>query len=178
MAQIDQLMLSERLYDVESRTYDLFQTEIKQQSRTPASAGLPDNSIKIPPSLYTACCLTVFVYVALALREIPAGAGMYNVYIERLTTVLQEIEIVKTCKSYPRTLLWILGAGGAGAAGRNQRGWYVKQLVDFCQDRKIYEWTEMNAAFGNPMHLLPLYKKELMEVWNEVEELRIMREIM
>jgi hypothetical protein len=73
--------------------------------------------------------------------------------------------------------LWILGTGGVAALGRKQRRWYVKQLANFCQDRKIYEWDAMREAFGNPMHLAPRYMKEFMDVWNEVEELRIMRDL-
>jgi hypothetical protein len=177
MAQIDQLMLSDHFYEIERRTYDLLQAEIGPRSRTPSSADLPDNSIKILPSLYTACCLTVIVYVALALREVPAGAGMFYTLIERLTTVVQGIDIVQACALYPNISLWVLGTGGAGARGRKKRGWYVKQLADFCHDRNIYDWDAMNEVFSSPMHLVLIYKRELMDVWNEVEELRITREL-
>ena len=170
-------MLSDRFYAVERRTYDLLQAETRCQPNAAIPADVSDGSIRIPSSLYTACCLTALIYVSLALREIPPRAGFFNTPVERLTRVIQEIDIVKACSTYPKTLLWILSTGGAAALGRKQRGWYVKQLADFCQEQKMYEWDAVREAFGNPMHLAPRYVKELMDVWNEVEELKIMRDL-
>jgi hypothetical protein len=176
MTEVDQLMLSDRLYDIQRRTYNLIQAEFRNQSST-TTIDTFDDSIGIPSSLYIAYCFTTLTYVSLALREIPPSAGFFNMLVERLTTVLQDIEIVKACTNYPRSLLWILGTGGAAALGRKQRGWYVEQLADFCQERKIYVWDAMREAFGNPMHLIPEYMKEFLDVWNDVEELKIMRDL-
>jgi hypothetical protein len=170
-------MLSDRFYAIERRTYDLLQAEVRCQSNTTISADVSDDSIRIPSSLYTACCLTALIYISLALREIPPRAGFFNTPVERLTRVVQEIDIVTARSTYPKTLLWILATGGAATLGRKQRGWYVAQLADFCQERKMYEWDVMREAFGNPMHLAPEYMKEFMDVWNEVEELRIIRDL-
>ncbi|KFY94381.1 hypothetical protein V500_03280 [Pseudogymnoascus sp. VKM F-4518 (FW-2643)] len=177
ITKIDQLMLSDRFYAIERRTYDLLQAEVRCQRNAAISADVADDSIGIPSSLYTACCLTALIYVSLALREIPPRAGFFNTPVERLTRVVQDIDIVKACTAYPKTLLWILGTGGAAALGRKQRGWYVTQLADFCQERKMYEWNVMRVALGNPMDLAPEYMKGFMDVWNEVEELRIMRNL-
>jgi hypothetical protein len=177
MTKVDPLMLSDHFYEIERRTYDLMQAEFRHQSSTAPLADTSVYSIKIPSSLYAACCFTTLIYVSLALREIPPSAGFFDTLTERLTTVAQDIEIIKACTNYPKILLWILGTGGAAAVGRKQRAWYVKQLADFCHERKIHAWESMREAFGNPMHLVPEYIKEFMNVWNEVEELKLMRDL-
>jgi hypothetical protein len=176
MTKVDQLMLSDRLYDIQRRTYNLIQAEFGLQSN-PAPATNSVDSVKIQSSLYIAYCFTTLAYVSLALREIPPSARFFYMLVEHLTTVLQESEIVKACINYPKSLLWILGTGGAVALGRKQRGWYVEQLANFCEERKIFAWDAMREAFGDPMHLVPEYMKEFMDVWNDVEELRIMRDL-
>jgi hypothetical protein len=177
MIKVDQLMLSDHFYDIERRTYDLMQTGFTHKPSTAQLADTSVDSIKIPSSLFAACCFTTLTYVSLALREIPPSAGFFDTLVECLTTVAQDIETVKACTTCPKTLLFILGTGGAAAIGRKQRAWYVKQLADFCQYRKIYEWDAMREAFGSPIHLVPEYMKQFMDVWNEVEELKIMRDL-
>jgi hypothetical protein len=35
----------------------------------------------------------------------------------------------------------------------------------------------MSKAFGNPMHLAPGYMKEFMNLWNDVEELKLLKDL-
>jgi hypothetical protein len=177
ITKIDQLNLSDSFYAIEKRAYELLQARFRHQPKTATSADVSYDSKYTHSFLYTACCLASLIYVSVALREIPPRAGFFNTLIERLTAVVQSIDIVGSCAMYPKILLWILGTGGVAALGRKQRGWYVKKLAAFCQDRNIYEWHAMREAFGAPWHLAPRYIKEFMDVWDEVEEFRIMRDL-
>jgi hypothetical protein len=174
MAEIDRLVLSDHFHDTERRLYDLLQADVRHESCiTPLENITSDSSST--SSLYKACCLTSIIYVAFALRKIPPSAGYLNVLVARLTTLIQGVDNVEACNLYPKTMLWILGTAGALSLGRTHKDWYVRQLADFCQDRKLYEWNSMREAFGSPMHLVPYFITELMELWNEVEEFNLMR---
>lgn len=176
MADVDQLMLSDYFYNLERRAYDLL---LPAENRYSFTQILPNHSTSIMPtdSLYMAGCLTAIIYVSLALREIPPRAGIFNPLLGRLTTILRDLDISAACSTYPNTLLWILGTGGAAALGREERRFYVKWLNYFCHARHIYEWDVMKVAFSSSIHLAPRYMMEFMGVWNDVEESRIMRDL-
>ena len=175
MAKIDQLMLSDNFYDIERRAYDLLQLE----SPYSFSQLSPEDVIDITPTalLHVACCLTAIIYVSLALREIPPRAGIFNPLLARLTTILSGIDIFTACTAYPKTMLWILGTGGAAASGREERVRYVKWLDDLCRARNIHAWDDMRIAITSSIHLAPRFMVEFLDVWNDLEELRMMREL-
>lgn len=174
IAKIDQLMLSDNFYDIERRAYDLLQVE----SLSSFSQLSPEDSIPITPIslLHVACCLTAIIYVSLALREIPPRAGIFNPLVSRLTTILGGIDIFTACTTYPKTMLWILGTGGAAALGREERKLYVMWLDDLCRARNIYEWDNMRIEITSSIHLAPRFMVEFLDIWNELEELRMMRD--
>jgi hypothetical protein len=176
MTEIDQLLLSDRFYDVERCAYDRL---LQAESACARSQVEPGDSINIISTalLYKACCLTAIIYVSFALREIPLRAGIFNPLVGRLTTILRDIDISTICTTYPKTLLWILGTGSVAAVGRKERRLYVKLLDDFCRTRNIYDWEVMRATFSSSIYLTPRYMTEFMDVWNDVEEFRIMRDL-
>jgi hypothetical protein len=176
MAEVDQLMLSDHFYNLERRTYDLL---LQAETGYSFTQTVPKHSTSIIPtdSLYIACCLTAIIYVSLALREIPPRAGIFSPLLGRLTTILRDIDISAVSTTYPETLLWILGTGGAAALGREDRRLYVKWLDYFCRAQHIYDWDVMKDAFSRSIHLTPGYIMEFMDVWNDLEESRIMRDL-
>jgi hypothetical protein len=175
MAEIDHLMLSDRFYNVERRAYDLL---LQVQRLYPLSQATLDDSDNIIPNmtLYRACCLAAIIYVSFALREIPPRAGIFNPLLERLTTIVNHIDISITSISCPKTVLWILGTGGAATSGRKERKLYVKLLDDFFRARDINEWKVAKKEISSFIHLSPRYMEEFLDIWNDVEELRIMRD--
>jgi hypothetical protein len=176
MSEIDQLMLSDHFYNVERRAYDLFLQVERLYSGSQVVQEDPVNNIPTA-LLYRACCLTAIIYVSLALREIPPRAGIFNSLLGRLTAILRDIDISTTCTAYPKTMLWILGTGGAVTLGRRERGLYVKLLDEFCRVRNIYGWDVMKVTLSSSIHLTPMYMVEFANVWDDVEEFRMMRDL-
>jgi hypothetical protein len=176
MAEIDHLILSDRFYNVERRAYDLL---VQAQRLYPLSQATRDDLDGMIPSmtLYRACCLAAIIYVSFALREILPRAGIFNPLLERLTAIVNHIDISMACISCPKSVLWILGTGGAATSGREERKLYVKLLDDFFRARDINKWKCARTEHNSFIHLAPRYMEEILDVWNDVEELRIMRDL-
>jgi hypothetical protein len=176
MTQIDHLRLSDHFYDVERRAYDLFQAKDVYCHHRLASTAVFDTLPDISSALFAACCLTAIIYSCLALREIPPQAGIFNQLVTHLTQVARKVKVSSAYCRYPKTVLWVLATGGAAARGPD-RVQFVKLVNDLLQDRPVDDCDNLRDEVQHAIHMTPVYRAALMDFWDDVEEMQIMRHI-
>lgn len=175
ITEMDSLKLSDCFYDVERRAYDLFQVDGVHLINTVRSGS--NVLLDLPSALYTACCLAGIIYSYVGLREIPSRAGIFTPLLADLTHIIQNIDTLAACTAYPKLLFWVLNTGGIAAKGREERHQYVKFLADLCEKGMIPNGRRTGELARGLMHVTPMFLAECLDVWNEVEELLIMRHL-
>lgn len=84
-----------------------------------------------------------FVYVYLALREIPTEVVIYNKMVSRLRSVLESLDQTQSFGGLETgLLLWVLVVGGAAALGRPERSWFVTLFTRLRQVLQLKSWVE------------------------------------
>ncbi|KAK9446160.1 hypothetical protein VB005_00005 [Metarhizium brunneum] len=177
ITQIDRLVLSDHFYDVERRAYDLLLTQDVYSHNGLLSVAMHDALTDLSSALYMGCCLAAIIYSCLALREIPPQAGVFNQLVTNLARVAQKIDVSQAYCRYPKTLLWVLGTGGAAARGRTERMQFVKLLDHLLQEPWMHNCDAMRDEVQYAIHITPVYLAALMDFWDDVEEMRNMRDV-
>lgn len=160
--KMDEMAFSNRFYCVERRVIGLL-----YESTDPSLNGFQRQS-----HAYTACCLTLLIYVYSTLREIPRAAVLYDTMIGRLLRSLKKAKIVPLCLKYPKLVMWMLCTGGAVSFDLPERLWFVKQLAVLFETTRVCQWSDVEKKLGGAIFETVEFKKRCLELWDEVELLK------
>jgi len=114
------------------------------------------------------------LYLYLVIREIPPRSQLLYRLVERLQDAL-EIQLGGWWNSTPYRktwLLWILFIGGAAAAGRHERWWFVRELALVCHDLDIWSFGSIQDTLKKVLWQDAWCAVHCASLWEEMEILQ------
>lgn len=117
-----------------------------------------------------ACRNAAFIYIYVALREVPLGGHLYSTFVGRLRSALDGTGFMLVwSNTHPTMLLWVLVIGGMAAIGRPERSWFVSQLVGVCMILKLQSLQGMKRILRDITWVEGLYDGLMKTLWTEIE---------
>ncbi len=151
-------LFSERVYIIERQLLLL------------AVSGDPLSTSPMESFVNGACRNAAFVYIYAALREVPLGGSLYNIFVERLRSALGCTSFMLAwSNTHPSMLLWVLAIGGMVAIGRPERPWFVSQLAGVCTILKLQTLQDMKDTLRDITWVEGLYEGLMQTLWTEIE---------
>ena len=131
-----------------------------------------------PRNLVTSCCIAAIIFIDNHLRGIDFIARIVSRHVARLKLsmelFLDEASGYAAQSTTPQTILWTLYVGGIAAGSRLERGWFVAQLLDFCDLLEVNCWEDAEGVLEN--FLWPgAWDLEGILLWECIEDARVMR---
>jgi len=126
-----------------------------------------------PRKFVTSGCLAAIIFIDNQLRGINFRAQIMDRVVGRLqlsiSTVLDHISKHDLQENAARAILWALFVGAIAAETRKCRGWFVENLLDFCDVLDVQAWEETEKILKG--FLWPAsWQAQSRVLWNEVEE--------
>jgi hypothetical protein len=133
-------------------------------------SGDPLSTSPLESFINGSCRSAAFIYIYVALREVPIGGHLYSTFIERLRSALDHSGFVLAwSNAHPSTLLWVLVIGGMAAIGRPERFWFVSQLAGVCMILKLQTLQDMKHIVRDIAWVEGLYDGLMKTLWTEIE---------
>jgi hypothetical protein len=129
-----------------------------------------------PHKFVTSGSLAAIIFIDNQIRGINFRARIMDRVVERLQhalgTVLNDISQHDLKENAARAILWALIVGAVAADHRPCRGWFVEQILDFCDILDIRTWEDTEEVLKR--FLWPAaWHMSGRTLWNEVEENRL-----
>jgi hypothetical protein len=120
-----------------------------------------------------------FIYVNIALREIPIGVAVYDKMVSRVKGALGFLDLDQAGDASrwfgsfePGFLLWVLVVAGAAAFGRVERGWFVKILVRLREILGLRRWEDARHMLMGWPWVENTFAELVQVFWDECERLQ------
>jgi hypothetical protein len=131
-----------------------------------------------PRDFVTSCCVAAIIFIDNQLRGIAFIARIMSRHVARLKLsmemFLDDATNLATNSTTPRTILWTLYVGGIAAGSRPERGWFIGQLLEFCDHLNLHCWNDAEGILKQ--FLWPVtWDFEGILLWECVEDARLMR---
>jgi hypothetical protein len=129
-----------------------------------------------PRSFVTAYCIATIIYIDNHIRDIAFIARLVSRHVARLKLSMElflgEAPNFAATSTTPRTIFWTLYVGGIAAGGRIERGWFVTQILDFCDLLKLNFWEDAESVLKT--FLWPaVWDFHGILLWEDIEDARV-----
>jgi hypothetical protein len=122
--------------------------------------------------LYGSTRLAAYLYLYMALRELPRTTMINYTLARRLKGVLERnsADLLVVWKDDLHLLLWILFIGGAATLGSEERGYFVANLGRVITRMNLDTRDTFSGALKEVLWLNDFCDQEATALWNEARE--------
>lgn len=131
-----------------------------------------------PRNFVTSCCIAAIIFIDNRLRNIAFIARLMGRHVVRLKLslgmFLDQASNIAAHSTTPRTIFWTLYVGGIAAGSRLERGWFVEQLLEFCDILELTCWEDAEGVLNT--FLWPsAWNSQGTLIWESLAEARMMK---
>lgn len=130
-----------------------------------------------PRNFVASCCIAALIFIDNHLRGIAFCARLIGRHVARLKLSMELFRDTSSSTASlttPRAILWALYVGGIAAGTKPERGWFVAQLLEFCDILELCSWDDAEGVLKQ--FLWPLnWDFEGMTLWESIVDARLMR---
>jgi hypothetical protein len=161
LREMDSTLYSDWVYSIKRRLLSLSNTAVDQLTRT--------------AQIETSCCIAALILVEICFRGIRINARIIERFVTRqrclIEPVLSDVSFFLANPALARALLWALCISGTAAEKRQERQWFVSQLVWLCWLLNINHWKDMEAVLEGILWQ-PGWEIPYMALWEEVKSIQ------
>ncbi|KAF1968520.1 hypothetical protein BU23DRAFT_583196 [Bimuria novae-zelandiae CBS 107.79] len=178
--QVSRLTFSNLLYETEYMLlsvpdcssdfldFDL-ESQDKREEGYSERAALADAASVVEALLAAA---QIFIYAAL--REVPPGARLFSILLERLRVALDRPDVsmvgVWTKANNAHMLLWALVVASSVASAEGDRSWWVGKLYEVMKELNVRSLEQLQKALERVAWTDVFFADVLGGVWQQVKE--------